>query len=41
MANRRCKFATIYCAKSLEIPFLPRAHRRDLEAIEHIIVDKK
>jgi hypothetical protein len=32
MANRRCKFATIYCAKSLEIPFLPRAHRRDLEA---------
>jgi len=32
MPNRRCKFATIYCARSLEIPFLSRAHRRDLEA---------
>jgi hypothetical protein len=32
MPNRGCKFATIYCARSLEIPFLPRAHRRDLKA---------
>src|SRR6476660_7165367 len=32
MPNRRCKFATIYCARSLEIPFLPRAHRHDLGA---------
>ena len=30
MPNPRCKFARIYCARSLEIPFLPRAHRRDL-----------
>jgi hypothetical protein len=32
MPNPRCKFAKIYCARSLEIPFLPRAHRRDLGA---------
>jgi hypothetical protein len=32
MPNRRRKFATIYCARSPEIPFLPRALRRDLEA---------
>jgi len=32
MPNRRCKFAMIYCARSLEIPFLPREHRRDLKA---------
>jgi hypothetical protein len=32
MPNPRCKFARIYCARSLEIPFLPWAHRRDLEA---------
>jgi len=32
MPNRRCKFATIYCARSLEIPILPQAHRSDLEA---------
>src|SRR5438270_13221069 len=32
MPNRCCKFATIYCARSLEIPFLPQAHRSDLEA---------
>src|SRR6267142_6333679 len=32
MPNRRCKFAMIYCARSLEIPFLPRAHRRDLKS---------
>jgi len=32
MPNRRCKFPMIYCARSLEIPFLPRAHRRDLKA---------
>ena len=30
--NRRRKFATIRCAGSPRIPFLPRAHGRDLEA---------
>src|SRR4029077_5873900 len=30
--KRRGKFSTIFFARSLEIPFLPRAHRRDLEA---------
>ena len=32
MPNPRCKFPKIYCARSLEIPFLPRAHCRDLGA---------
>src|SRR6476661_7853365 len=32
MPNPRGKFARIYCARSFEIPFLPRTQGRDLEA---------